>query len=680
MKRKLACIFLTAVIIFTSLPMMFASASGEVLHLSDDGLEFIKRFEGFTDTAYLDGGVWYIGYGTSCREGEYPDGITEDEAEELLRERVYEYETSLNEWLALQNISLTERRFDALISFTMNAGKTWMENGYRMSDMLKKGADSFSDVEIVNIFGAWCHWNKEVKETLVERRMAEACVFLYGDYYGDYADDFVYLVFNANGGTCESDIRFYERGKSFSDLPVPARSNYTFKGWKTDSGTVLSSTQTADRSMSVSAVWEANSSSPSWSNPYSDVRGNDWYFKYVKDLSIEGVINGFPDGSFRPGEPVTTGAALKLIMLATGYKEQAPTDANWASGYMSRALSDGLLDEPVDLDAKASRLMIAEVSAKALGLSKVSQASPFSDTDDGAVLALYKAGIVEGSYEDGRLVYKPESSITRAEISAVIWRIKNKENTQNTDTHEGQIQYNSHWLDILDDVEVNEYDSGDFYSSNGRIYYDSDIKTYTGVDVSVYQGDIDWHKVKADGIDFAIIRLGYRGYGAAGTMHLDSNFVSNIEGAMSVGLPVGVYFFSQAITPKEAKEEAEFVLTYLKDYELTYPVVFDWEIIGSTSARTYGLDTKTLCECANTFCGIIEKAGYEAMIYFNTYAGYMKYDLSEINDYDFWFAQYQSKPNFYYGFDMWQYTSSGHVDGIVGNVDLNICFEDYQAK
>ena len=127
------------------------------------------------------------------------------------------------------------------------------------------------------------------------------------------------------------------------------------------------------------------------------------------------------------------------------------------------------------------------------------------------------------------------------------------------------------------------------------------VDTRTGIDVSVYQGDIDWEAVKADGIDYAIIRLGFRGYGSTGSMNLDENFIANIEGATAAGLDVGVYFFSQAITPEEAREEAEFVLHYLEGYELTYPVVFDWEVIGKTTARTYGLDTRTLCESANAF-------------------------------------------------------------------------------
>ena len=101
---------------------------------------------------------------------------------------------------------------------------------------------------------------------------------------------------------------------------------------------------------------------------------------------------------------------------------------------------------------------------------------------------------------------------------------------------------------------------------------------------------------------------------------------------------------------EEAAEEADFVLEYLDGYDLTYPVVFDWEVIGTESARTYGLDTETLCACANTFCSMVEEAGYEAMIYLTSYAGYIKYDLSQVMEYDFWLAQYSDTPDFYYDF------------------------------
>jgi lysozyme len=138
---------------------------------------------------------------------------------------------------------------------------------------------------------------------------------------------------------------------------------------------------------------------------------------------------------------------------------------------------------------------------------------------------------------------------------------------------------------------------------------------------------------------------------------------------------VGVYFFSQAITPQEAVEEADFVLSYIRNYNITYPVVFDWETISYDSARTNGVDTQTLNQCAQAFCSTVSGGGYTPSIYFNLSLGYLKYDLSQVLGNKFWLAQYASAPTFYYDFQMWQYTSSGKVNGISGNVDMDISFE-----
>ena len=208
-------------------------------------------------------------------------------------------------------------------------------------------------------------------------------------------------------------------------------------------------------------------------------------------------------------------------------------------------------------------------------------------------------------------------------------------------------------------------------------YEDDKLEGVLGIDVSQYQGEIDWQKVKNDGIEYAIIRAGGRGYGAEGKLYDDSMFDKNMQGAIDAGLVVGAYFFSQAITVEEAEEEANYILDKIKDYDITGPVVFDWEVIGTTNARTYALSTKTLCAAANKFCEIVENAGYYPMIYFNTYAGYLKYDLSKVVQYPFWFAQYDvTSPGFYYAFDMWQYTDKGEVDGIKEKVDVNLYFRE----
>ena len=224
-------------------------------------------------------------------------------------------------------------------------------------------------------------------------------------------------------------------------------------------------------------------------------------------------------------------------------------------------------------------------------------------------------------------------------------------------------------------LPANTLDSGDFTRQGDAVLYTGSRYTASqGVDVSEWQREIRWQEVADGGIDFAVIRCGYRRY-VSGSLEQDTFFEENYSAAGTAGLRRGVYFFSQAITVKEAEEEARFVLDKIRGYALTGPVVFDWEALGKSEARTYGLDTDTLCRCALAFCELVEEAGYTPMIYLTSYAGYVKYDLSRVMDYPFWFAEYdKAAPTFYYHFQMWQYTSKGSVDGIQGNVDMNLWF------
>lgn len=211
---------------------------------------------------------------------------------------------------------------------------------------------------------------------------------------------------------------------------------------------------------------------------------------------------------------------------------------------------------------------------------------------------------------------------------------------------------------------------------NGRVQYAWEGQTArTGIDVSSHQGTIDWKAVAGDGVEFAIIRVGFRGYDQ-GELNMDKTFAYNIKGALDAGLEVGAYFFSQAITPQEAVEEADFVLEALEGYDLTYPVVFDWEPIKpGKNARTDGLDGKTLTECARAFCDRIRAGGREPMVYTNQDMGYLSFRLYQLTGIPLWLAEYDTAPDFYYAFRLWQYSNTGKVAGIKNQVDLNLDFQ-----
>ena len=221
---------------------------------------------------------------------------------------------------------------------------------------------------------------------------------------------------------------------------------------------------------------------------------------------------------------------------------------------------------------------------------------------------------------------------------------------------------------------ANPYDRNDFqYIDNYlKLQYGDSI---TAIDVSAYQEDIDWQKVADSGVEMAMIRAAFRGWGEKGVIKVDEYVHKNLQGADEVGLTVGVYFFSQATSIEEVDEEIDILLDIIKDHNITGYVVFDWEYV-SEEARTADMDARTLTDCSLHFCKRIEEAGYEPMVYFNAYQGINLLELEELKAYDFWLARYTDRMNFPYRVRMWQYTDSGKVPGIKGKVDINVFFPE----
>ena len=220
----------------------------------------------------------------------------------------------------------------------------------------------------------------------------------------------------------------------------------------------------------------------------------------------------------------------------------------------------------------------------------------------------------------------------------------------------------------------NPYDKYDFQYNRHNYLLLQNVKSYPGVDVSAFQGNIDWKKVKASGIDFAIIRLGYRGY-ESGKLVEDEYAKTNLKNAKEAGLRIGAYFFSQALNIKETDQEIQFMLKILGDTKLDMPIVLDWEIPANT-ARTRNMDARTLTDIQRHFCGQMRSQGYQPMIYFNWHQSENLYVLHELEDYPFWLALYQDRMTYPWKVEMWQYSDKGRVPGINGNVDLNVYMPD----
>lgn len=202
----------------------------------------------------------------------------------------------------------------------------------------------------------------------------------------------------------------------------------------------------------------------------------------------------------------------------------------------------------------------------------------------------------------------------------------------------------------------------EFGSGNGR----------RGIDVSKWNKTIDWEKVKEAGVEFAIIRCGYRG-ASTGALVLDPMFQENIKGAAAAGIPVGVYFFTQAVTEVEAIEEASMVISLIKDYDVDYPVFLDSESAGGTG-RADQLDASTRTRCHKAFLETIASAGYESGVYASKNWLNNRLDAAQLSQYKIWMAEYADVPTYDKYYDMWQHTSKGTVDGIETKVDLDISY------
>lgn len=355
--------------------------------------------------------------------------------------------------------------------------------------------------------------------------------------------------------------------------------------------------------------------------PFTDVGPEHPNAAAIRWAKRQGVISGYPDGTFHPDAPITREEIAVLL---------------WSSREQPEAVSE----------------------------------APYADREDIGDWALpavnwaYGAKIMTGS-PDG--TFHPRNDTTRAEGATIVMNY--------AQTYCGMTY--GYTLPDPSPIRENTY-LNELYQLDEETGYLSylGVNSIRGIDVSAHQKEIDWSQVAASGMRFAMVRAGYRGY-TLGTIQKDEYFDANMRGALSNGMEVGVYFFSQALTPAEAEEEAYLLLDWIKDYNVTYPVVFDWEEQDHDDSRTQGCDGNTVTACALAFCKVIEDAGYLPMTYGSpkkVYEGNL--DLGYLQNYPFWLAHYTkdtAPTSFRYHYSIWQYSSSGHVDGIDGRVDLNLC-------
>lgn len=226
-------------------------------------------------------------------------------------------------------------------------------------------------------------------------------------------------------------------------------------------------------------------------------------------------------------------------------------------------------------------------------------------------------------------------------------------------------------MNTYDEANLNILESGEYQYLNGE-----QVVSHKGIDVSRFQGDIDWKAVAEDGVEFAFIRVANRGYGT-GKLVMDEKFETNIKGALAAGLHVGVYIYSQAVNDEEVLEEAQLVLDKVAPYNIDCPIVYDVEKTSDASGRMNQLSLEDRTNLTLLFCQTIEAAGYKPMIYHNVEMGALMIDIETLEEYDKWLAYYNDDMYYPYEYKIWQYSDKGTVNGIKGNVDLNISFDAF---
>ena len=297
---------------------------------------------------------------------------------------------------------------------------------------------------------------------------------------------------------------------AYDAIPEAVAAGY-FKGV---SDTVFDPEGTLTRAMLVTVLARAAGAETddNASTGFSDVAVGTWYTGAVAWAAENGVVTGDGDGTFAPNRPTSTGEMLKLVLLSTGHKEQKPSTAHWASGYATYAYSMGFAAQNYSdsqLDNGISRHDVARFAAKALGYGASNTVSPFADVNDGYVTALYEAGVFIGTKVGDLTYFYPNSSITRAEVATIVYRIYQLSSLD----QKQKIYYKDYTLDVLEGVPTNSYNKNAFVK-NGSImtYNDPSVRTRVGIDVSQYQGDVDWNAVARTDVDFVIARVGGRGY------------------------------------------------------------------------------------------------------------------------------------------------------------------------
>ncbi len=418
------------------------------LNTSEAGIALIKELEGFSAEAYWDYSQYSIGYGTVCDVEEYPDGITEAEADLLLREVLAVYESSLDAFLEQYNITLSQQQYDALMSFTYNNGASWMSQDCKLTQCLLRGVNNCSAEEIMNAFGPWCHINSgPILTTLALRRIVEVQVFLYG-VYTNSATSFYYVIFDANGGTLsgsQEDILYFQYGTSLDTLDLfyleveqtAEMEGAVFCGWRTAAHRELTDRSAVTTNMTVYAMWDENTAT-SVLPAASELEGFSTGFQdqiQIPESTIDASQSETPAAtepdsstSAQPTEETQLpGSDTQLTPSAVSFTDVSESDwyYNAVTYVVVNDLFHGVSATSFSPETPMTRAMFVTVLANYTGVSLSSYGVPnFSDVSESdwfcsAVSWATQCGIVTG-YNNGS--FGPNDPITREQMCVILNR------------------------------------------------------------------------------------------------------------------------------------------------------------------------------------------------------------------------------------------------------------------
>ena len=452
MKKNISLV-LAIVMVVSLLPLTAFAVGNSNMKASDQIISLIESFEGFSPTAYRGEGEEYltIGYGHYGADVGKDDVMTQEEADALFRSEIAEYEGYVNSFFTKHNLSYSQQVFDAVLSLTYNIGPNWMNNNnYRIRNYLINGIDKYSATEIADAMGVICNSGGSVNPGLINRRIKEARVMLYGDYTGTNSPDFVYLIFNTNGGSmAENDnrVKIFAKGQTYGTLPTAYKKDCVLNAWQTEAGSTIKSTDTANSNLSVKAIW-INGAARKYSLSVSGGTGSGNYaegemvtikptsssFLAWKSGDVRIISSGGSYTFKMPGNNLTITTldsydcagkscpAAGFTDVGAGYWAHKDIDFVYANG-----LFKGCSETEFMPNLTMSRGMLTEVLYRLNGSPAVSGKCSFPDVPSdsyyyNAIIWAHQNCIANG-WDDGK--FHPNDILTREQLATFLLRYAN---------------------------------------------------------------------------------------------------------------------------------------------------------------------------------------------------------------------------------------------------------------